>query len=179
MNVRCCACAMRTASEPPPWLRWRTCMPSNKTYSNARWRRLSLLTKGSRFVLTYTICCVRIWRQKNAQLERHHQSVVIHTYIHKLAFFHGSRQKPQNAFCYDPYILLMPRPRSYIGSYKHAGYEYCAPDLSEEPHQSVVMCCRNAIPCRFCMTIVNCDVTYLLNHCINYLLISKQLKFLN
>ena len=49
------------------------------------------------------------------------------TYIHKLTHFtHGG---------YDSYILLLPRPRSYIWSYKHAGYEYCATDLSEEPHQ--------------------------------------------
>ena len=57
-------------------------------------------------------------------------------HINKLTpYFYRSRQKPQNATCYDPYILLSPRPRSYIWSYKHAGHEYCAPDLSEEPHQ--------------------------------------------
>ena len=34
---------------------------------------------------------------------------------------HGGKQKPRNAKCYDPYILLSPRPRSYIRPYKHAG----------------------------------------------------------
>ena len=37
------------------------------------------------------------------------------TYIHKLTpFSHGVRQKLQNATCYVPYILLSPRPHSYI-----------------------------------------------------------------
>ena len=35
--------------------------------------------------------------------------------IHKLtSFSHESRQKLQNTTCYDPYILLSPRPHSYI-----------------------------------------------------------------
>ena len=63
-------------------------------------------------------------------------STYIHTYIHKLTpFSHEGRQKLQNASCYDPYILLSPHPRSYIWSYKHAGYEYYALDLSEEFYQ--------------------------------------------
>ena len=40
---------------------------------------------------------------------------ILSTYIHKHApFSHGGRQKPQNATCYDPYILLRPRLHSYI-----------------------------------------------------------------
>ena len=49
-------------------------------------------------------------------------------YIHKhnklTPFSHGGRQKLQMATCYDPYILLSPRPHSYIWSYTHAGSEY-------------------------------------------------------
>ena len=81
---------------------------------------------------TWSLYCF-MWFKLN--LTRTH-STDLTTYIHKLTTFsHGGRQKPQNATCYDPYILLSPRPRSYIWSYKRAGYEYCAPDLSEESHQ--------------------------------------------
>ena len=57
--------------------------------------------------------------------------LIIHTYINSRRFPMGvGRNRTPSA--YDPYILLLPRPRSYIWSYKHAGYEYCAPDLPEE-----------------------------------------------
>ena len=37
------------------------------------------------------------------------------TYTHKLTPFpDGGRKKLQNATCYDLYILLLPRPHSYI-----------------------------------------------------------------
>ena len=43
----------------------------------------------------------------------------IYTYVHKLTpFSHEGRQKPQHATCYDPYILLSPRPGSYIWSFE-------------------------------------------------------------
>ena len=72
--------------------------------------------------------------------ERKHRkwNLDLHTYSykHKLTpFFHGDRPKLQNATCNDPYILLSPRPYSYIWSHTHAGCEYYEPNLFEEPHQ--------------------------------------------
>ena len=43
-----------------------------------------------------------------------------HLYIHNLTpFSHGGRWKLQNATCYNPYILLSPRPHSYIRWYPY------------------------------------------------------------